>query len=331
VTATYGGPPVLQDVSLHVDSGEVVGLIGPNGSGKTTLIRVASRGLRPSAGRVVVGGRDPYELSSREAARLVAVVPQDLAPVFSFTALDIALTGRSPYRRWWARDGAEDWSRVRAAMEVTGVADLAERPFDELSGGERRRVVLAQALAQDAPVLLLDEPTTHLDIRHMLEILGIVRGLAAEGRAVLAIFHDLNLAAATCDRLYALHRGSVVDEGLPEDVLSAGFLREVYGVEAAVVADPATGRPVVSLGPLVWPVNPPGAGGRGRLEPVEGPGDRPRSEDRPQAPPARSLLAEPPSVREQPRDSARQYPEAARSAECRTRPWSRRRGADPST
>ena len=272
VTAGYGGPPALREVTIRVHAGEVVGLVGPNGSGKTTLIRVASRALRPSAGRVTVHGLDPYGIPSREAAKLVAVVPQDLAPVFSFTALEIALTGRAPYRKWWGGDGSHDWARVRAAMETTGVAELADRPFEELSGGERQRVVLAQALAQDAPVLLLDEPTTHLDIRHMLAILRIVRELAAaRDRAVLAIFHDLNLAAAACDRVCALHRGAVVAEGTAEDVLTPSFLREVYGVDADVVADPVTGKPMISLAPLVRPPTPLGDGpGSGTRVPLRG-------------------------------------------------------------
>ena len=257
VTASYGGPPVLCGVSAHVGRGEVVGVIGPNGSGKTTLIRVASRALRPASGTVTVNGRDPYAISAREAARLVAVVPQDLVPVFSFTALEVALTGRTPYRSWWGKDGANDWVRARAAMQTTGVADLADRPFEELSGGERQRVILAQALAQDAPVLLLDEPTTHLDIAHAVGIVNVVRRLAAdEDRAVLAIFHDLNLAAAACDRVYALHDGVLVAEGEPEAVLTPELLRSVYGVDAAVIPDPATRKPVVSLGSLVGPVTP---------------------------------------------------------------------------
>ena len=247
IVAGYGGAPAVRGVTLGVPAGEVVGLVGPNGSGKTTLVRVASRALRPVHGRVVVAGRDPYGLPARKAARLVAVVPQDVAPVFSFTALEVTLMGRSPYRSAWG-GGAGDWALARAAMELTGVAHLADRPIDELSGGERRRVILAQALAQDAPVLLLDEPTTHLDIRHVAELLGTMRRLAADdGKAVLAVFHDLNLAAAACDRIVVLSDGEVAAEGTPEEVVTAGLLRSVYGVEAEVV--PVSGRPVVWVGP----------------------------------------------------------------------------------
>jgi iron complex transport system ATP-binding protein len=232
-----------------VHAGEVVGLVGPNGSGKTTLVRVASRSLRPKSGRVLVGGVDPYGLPARRAARGVAVVPQDVQPAFSFTALEVALMGRAPYRSAWSLGGGEDWAIVRRAMEATGVAELADRPMEELSGGERRRVVLAQVLAQDAPVVLLDEPTTHLDLLHVVELHGIVRRMATDGaKAVLAIFHDLTLAASTCDRMYALAGGRIVAEGTPEEVVTRELLADVYGVKAEILPNPSTGRPMVALG-----------------------------------------------------------------------------------
>lgn len=248
ITAGYQAP-VIHNVDISVRAGEVVGLIGPNGSGKTTLIRVASRALRPRTGIVRVGGVDPYAITARAAARLVAVVPQEVAPVFSFSARDVVLMGRSPYLSAWGSGGAEDYRKVKEAMTVADVADLAERSLEELSGGEKQRVVLAQALVQDAPVLLLDEPTTHLDVRHVLDILDTVGRLArVERRAVLAIFHDLNLAAAYCDRVVALNEGRVAAEGLPQDVIVADLLLAVYGIEADVISHPRTGRPVVLLG-----------------------------------------------------------------------------------
>jgi iron complex transport system ATP-binding protein len=271
VVAGYGARDVLRGVSVTVDAGEVVGLVGPNGSGKTTLVRVASRALRPREGGVRLCGDDPYELPARRAAQLVAVVPQDLAPVFSFTVLEVVLMGRAPHRSAWGGADAGDWGAARSAMEVTGTQHLADRPMEELSGGERRRVVLAQALAQEAPVLILDEPTTHLDVRHVLDLLGIVRRLAtAQGRAVLGVFHDLNLAAATCDRMIALHGGRVVAEGTPSDVVTRDLLREVYGVEADVHPSAVSGRPVVALHPPAAP--PPDAGRHRRAHVVGGAG-----------------------------------------------------------
>jgi iron complex transport system ATP-binding protein len=275
VTAGYGPRIALRELSLAVREGEVVGLIGPNGSGKTTAVRVASRALRPSSGRVSVDGLDPYALRSRRAARLVAVVPQEVPTTFDFTVLEVALMGRSPYLSPLGGGGPEDYARVREAMETAGVHHLADRALAELSGGERQRAVLAQALAQDAAILILDEPTTHLDPGHVVGILETVRSLAHRGRAVLAVFHDLNLAASSCDRLAVLQDGAVVVEGTPDEVLTPGLLRAVYGVEAEVHPHFATGRPTVLLGPrLEPPLARPGlprahvVGGAGRGGPV---------------------------------------------------------------
>jgi iron complex transport system ATP-binding protein len=270
VTAGYGERTAIRNVDLSVQTGEVVGLVGPNGSGKTTVVRVASRTLSPRSGRVLVDGRDPYSLPARHAARSVAVVPQEFAPAFSFTVLEVILMGRSPYLSPWGGSSARDYRRAREAAETLRVQHLADRPVEELSGGEKQRVVLAQALAQDAPVLLLDEPTTHLDIRHVVEILNVVRGLAVAGeKAVLAIFHDLNLASAYCDRLVALDSGNVVAEGPPENIVTRQFIREVYDVEGEVVPHFATGRPTVLLGPPLEPLR---AGGPSRAHVVGGAG-----------------------------------------------------------
>jgi iron complex transport system ATP-binding protein len=257
VTAGYGPRVALRDASIFVRRGEVVGLVGPNGSGKTTVVRVVSRALRPRSGRVEVAGRDPYAMRARAAARLAAVVPQDVATALAFTALEIVLMGRSPYLSPFGGGGPEDYRRARLAMETSGVLHLGDRPLDELSGGERQRVFLAQALAQDAPLLLLDEPTTHLDLKHVVDFLEALRDLARDGRGVLAVFHDLNLASGTCDRLVALDRGEIVAAGPPEELLTPAFVRAVYGVEAEVHPHPATGRPTVSVGPATAPARSP--------------------------------------------------------------------------
>jgi len=252
VTAGYGGRPVLEGVSMEVRPGQVTGLIGPNGSGKTTLVRVAARGLRPRSGSVRVFGVDPYGVSARRAARLVAVVPQETTPAFSYSVLEMVLMGRSPYLSAWRSGNEEDWLHTRRAMEAANVQHLADRPLEELSGGERQRVLLAQALAQDAPALMLDEPTTHLDIRHVVEVLAVLSGLARrDGRAVLAIFHDLNLASAYCDRLYALSEGRIVSEGTPQSVITRELMWNVFGVEAEVSPAGAAGRPSVAVAPAL--------------------------------------------------------------------------------
>lgn len=252
VTAGYGSVAVVHDVTVDARPGEVTGLIGPNGSGKTTLIRVAARGLAPWSGAVRVAGSNPYGVSARRAARLAAVVPQEIAAAFSYSVLEMVLMGRSPYLSAWGGGRAEDWAQTRRAMAAANVQHLADRLIDELSGGERQRVVLAQALAQDAPVLLLDEPTTHLDIRYVVDILSLVRSMArGQGRAVLAIFHDLNLASAYCDRVYALAAGRVVAAGAPGRVITRDLMRDVFGVEAEVSPAGAAGRPSVVVSPPV--------------------------------------------------------------------------------
>jgi ABC-type cobalamin/Fe3+-siderophores transport system ATPase subunit len=247
VTAGYGSRTALRDATFDVHSGEVVGLVGPNGSGKTTAVRVASRSLRPRSGRVLLAGEDPYAISARRAAQLVAVVPQEVAPTFEFTAHEVVLMGRTPYLSTFGGGGPEDARLVREAMDVAGIEGLADRPLGELSGGEKQRVVLAQALAQDAPVLIFDEPTTHLDLRHLVDMLDTLRVLAGEGRAVLVVFHDLNMAASSCDRLAVLSAGSVVAQGTPEQVITAELLRDVYEVEAEVRPHAITGRPTVHV------------------------------------------------------------------------------------
>ena len=246
IHAGYGPIEALRGVDLAVGASEVVGLVGPNGCGKTTLVRVASRTLRPSSGTVRLAGLDPFALTGREAARLVAVVPQDVIPAFPFSVLEFVLMGRTPYISRWGAGSEGDWAKVRAAMVAVGVQHLADRFMNELSGGERRRVVLAQALAQGAPVLLLDEPTTHLDIRHVVEVHRLIREMAdAHGTAVLAVLHDLTLAAAVCDRLVVMSDGRIVATGRPQDVVTRALLRSVYGVTADVDISPATGRPIV--------------------------------------------------------------------------------------
>jgi iron complex transport system ATP-binding protein len=252
VTAGYGTRTVLRNVSLAARPGDVTGLIGPNGSGKTTLVRVASRGLAPQEGRVLVSGHDPYAMPAREAARLVAVVPQEVAPAFSYSVLEMVLMGRSAHVSPWGGGRPEDWSHARRAMRQAAVEHLADRPYHELSAGERQRVIVAQALAQDAPILLLDEPTAHLDLKHVVGILALVRSLVrSEGKAVLAIFHDLNLASAYCDRIHAMDSGRIVASGPPDSVLTEELVSDVFGIEADVWHIP--GRPSVVVIPPAEP------------------------------------------------------------------------------
>lgn len=242
-----GRPPAIQGIGLRLRPGEVVAVVGPNGSGKTTLVRCIAGVLRPWAGQVLVCGDDVAGLSQREVARRVAVVPQDPSLPEGFTALEVVLMGRTPHLRLLQNEGPADLDAARQAMLATSVWEMAARPVGSLSGGERRRVVLARALAQDTPVLVLDEPTAHLDIGHQLAVLRLVRDLCrSQGKAALAVVHDLTLAAQFGDRLLAMAGGRVVAEGAAADVLRPDLLAAVYGVRVHVLSHPETGRPVLA-------------------------------------------------------------------------------------
>jgi iron complex transport system ATP-binding protein len=243
VELAFGDRPVLRGVDLEVASGEVVGLVGPNGAGKTTLLRVASRVLVPDAGRVSFDGRPLADYSRRELSRAIAVVPQETAVPFPFRASELVVMGRVPHQPLVGFDRDEDVSHARRALERMGIGDLADRSVFELSGGERQLVAFARALAQDARLMLLDEPTAFLDLRHRVEVLEVVRELAAAGRAALVVSHDLNLAARSCDRLAVLQAGRIVASGSPERVLTRELLADVYRTDAIILTAP-DGRPV---------------------------------------------------------------------------------------
>lgn len=246
IACGYGGGDALSEVTLRVEPGDFVAVAGPNGSGKSTLVRAMSRVLRPRLGRALLDGRDLYALPARESARAIAVVPQETPAEFEFTCEEIVLMGRSPRLARFQAEGERDRAAVREAMERTGTWELRGRSILDLSGGERQRVVLARAFAQEPRILLLDEPTAHLDIAFQVQILRLVRALREEKRtAVLATLHDLNLAAAYAERIVLLSRGRVAAAGGPEEVLVEPTLREVFGAEVTVRPHPETGRPLV--------------------------------------------------------------------------------------
>ena len=237
----------LSGVTVSVSAGEVVGLVGPNGSGKTTLIRAVTGALRPASGEVRLLGDDVASLPQRERALRAATVPQAPGLPDAFTALEVVLMGRTPHLRLLQNEGAGDLDAVSRAMHATGTWEFAERRVGELSGGERQRVVIARALAQEAPLLLLDEPTAHLDLGHQASVLGLMRRLCREdGRGVLAVVHDLTLAAQYCDRLVLISLGKVIAQGTAREVLQADTLHTVYGAGVDVFPHPVTGRPVVA-------------------------------------------------------------------------------------
>lgn len=242
VSITLGEVGALDSVSFEVEQGSFLGIIGPNGAGKTTLLRTISGVLRPDTGRIFVDGQDVTTLSAREVSRLVAVVPQETNLAFDFDVADIVEMGRTPYRRRVSWGPRPDTDIVERAMAQTQVEDLADRAISEVSGGERQRVLLARALAQDTPVLLLDEPTANLDINHQIRTLELVRSLVDDaGKTVLAPIHDLNLAAHYCDRLLLLSEGRRTAMGPPEAVLTESNLESAFGTEAVVTNHPVTG------------------------------------------------------------------------------------------
>jgi len=235
LACSYDGVTVLGGVDVVIAPGELVGLIGPNGAGKTTLVRVLAGVTRPSAGRVVLGERPLDSWSRRERARIIGLVPQDPRVEFPFTVLEVVLMGRAPHLTGLGFAGPDDVRRARGALARLGLDGVEARKLDTLSGGERQRVFLARALAQDPAVLLLDEPTTHLDLRHQAEILDVVRdGVRARGLAALAVLHDLNLAAVACDRLILIAAGHILAAGPARDVLTRDTIEQAFATTVHV-------------------------------------------------------------------------------------------------
>jgi len=246
LTVGYGARTVLKDISLSVAKGEVMALIGPNGSGKTTLIRAVSGVLDLHLGQVLVDGKDVKHLSPAQRAARMAVVPQARNLPESFTVYQTVLLGRTPYLSWLGHPGEKDFARLEWALERTDTKMLADRLIGELSGGEQQRVLLARALAQDTPILLLDEPTAHLDINHQARLLNLVQELAREqSLAILMALHDLNLVALYADRVALLVNGSVAALGNPKEVLTPDTLALAYGIHLKVILHPDYGTPLV--------------------------------------------------------------------------------------
>lgn len=237
----YGSVKVLEKITFSINSGEFVGLLGPNGSGKTTLLKTISRVLKPKVGAVYLNETEIYSIKSQEVAKNVALVPQNLNISFDFTALDIVLMGRHPHIGRFKFESEKDLAIAKWAMELTNTWHLAERRINELSGGERQRVMIARALAQEPKVLLLDEPTTHLDINNQLEIMDLLRELCVKNKLlVLSVFHDFNLAARYCNSAILLKNGKIVSIGSVDEVLTSENIKEVFQVDVIVKRHPLT-------------------------------------------------------------------------------------------
>jgi iron complex transport system ATP-binding protein len=246
VTLAYGDHVVVRDLDLQLTEGSFTAIVGPNGCGKSTLLRALGRLMRPAGGQVLLDGQAIARTPTREVARLLGLLPQAPVAPEGLTVADLVARGRHPHQSWlrqWSRD---DEAVVGEALAWTDMADVADRPVDELSGGQRQRAWISMALAQGTDLLLLDEPTTYLDLSHQIDVLELVGRLHAErGRTVVVVLHDLNLAARYAQRLVAMKDGALVASGTPEEVLTEQLLADVFDLEARILIDPVAGTPMV--------------------------------------------------------------------------------------
>ena len=243
VDCSYGSIDVVKDVSFNVKKGEFLGILGPNGSGKTTLLKSISRVLRPKKGMILISDKDIYQMKSLDVAKQLAVVPQETPVSFDFSALEVVLMGRNPHMPRFKMESKEDFEIAKASMELTRTWEFADRPVTELSGGERQRVIIARALTQEPQILLLDEPTTHLDISNQLEIMDLIKCLCVTRKLlIVAVFHDFNLAARYCDSIILLKDGKIVAVGNAEETLTSENVKKVFSVDTIVKKHPITGQ-----------------------------------------------------------------------------------------
>lgn len=236
--AYLGKTKILNEVNISVKKKEFVGIIGPNGSGKSTLLKCIYRTLKPSKGTVLLNDKNIRDISFKESAKKIAVVSQHNNYSFDFTVSDMVLMGRSPHKRFIEKDNQNDYDIMRESLKKVGMEQYEKRSFSSLSGGEKQRIILARALAQKTDCLILDEPTNHLDIKYKLQFMGTTKKL---GITVVAVIHDLNIAALYCDKIYAMKQGKIVAFGAPEKVLTEKNIKYLYGVNSKVINDKETG------------------------------------------------------------------------------------------
>lgn len=246
LSAGYGERIILDGLNLDVAPGEITSIVGANACGKSTLLRTISRLLSPSKGQVLLDGKSVHRSPTRELARTLGLLPQSPIAPEGITVADLVSRGRHPHHGLMSRWNPHDDQAVANALEVTKTADLADREVDELSGGQRQRVWIAMALAQETDVLLLDEPTTFLDVNHQVEVLDLLTDLNhSRGITIVMVLHDLNLAARYSDRLVAMEGGRLYAHGRPEDVLNEAVIHSVFGLSSRVIRDPISGKPMM--------------------------------------------------------------------------------------
>lgn len=246
LTLGYDGLTVVDELMLSIPRGRLTALIGPNACGKSTLLRGLARLLKPRGGTVWLDGREIHRYPTREVALRLGLLPQAAAAPEGLTVEDLVARGRYPHQSWLRQWSTDDERAVERALQLTETADLRARPVDELSGGQRQRAWIAMALAQETELMLLDEPTTYLDLAHQVEVLDLLHALVAEeGRTIVIVLHDLNQACRYADHLVAMRDGAIVAEGPPGEVVTAGLVRDVFGIDCRVVPDPVIGSPLV--------------------------------------------------------------------------------------
>ncbi|MEU9627577.1 ABC transporter ATP-binding protein [Streptomyces luteogriseus] len=245
VTVGYGGRAVIDELDVAIPPGVITTIIGPNGCGKSTLLKTLSRLLKPARGAVVLDGEDIGRLRTRDVAKKLGLLPQAPVAPEGLTVADLVARGRHPHQSWLRQWSSDDAEVVERALAMTGVSDLADRPVDALSGGQRQRVWISMTLAQGTDLLLLDEPTTYLDLAHALDVLDLVDDLHESGCTVVMVLHDLNLATRYSDNLVVMREGSILAQGHPRDVITAELLYEAFGLRARVIDDPVGDRPLI--------------------------------------------------------------------------------------
>ncbi|MFT3716409.1 MAG: ABC transporter ATP-binding protein [Gordonia sp. (in: high G+C Gram-positive bacteria)] len=241
----YGDRTIIDDLDVAIPDGSFTVIVGPNACGKSTLLRALSRLLTPQAGQVELDGRPVKDFGGKEFAREVGLLPQQSIAPEGITIIDLVSRGRFPYQKMFQQWTDADQEAVDRALAVTRLTELSTRPVEALSGGQRQRVWIAMALAQETPILLLDEPTTYLDLAHQLEVLNLCSQLNAEGTTLVAVLHDLNQAARFATHLIAMRSGEIIATGAPKDILDADLVEKVFGVRSQVIDDPETGTPLV--------------------------------------------------------------------------------------
>lgn len=239
LTFSYGKKTAVENINLEVGRGEFIGLIGPNGSGKSTVLKNVYRGLTPDSGEIILDGENLLKMPYKKSALKMAVVGQENEVPFDFSVEEIVAMGRSPHKKLFDIDNADDRRIVHHALEHLGMEDMAKRSYVNLSGGERQRVIIARAVAQESNFLILDEPTNHLDISYQMQIFDFIKRLNV---TVLSAIHDLNMAALYCDRIYVLKNGKIILKGTPEQILTPENIFDVFGVRSSVIKNSVTGK-----------------------------------------------------------------------------------------